>query len=568
MNLNSLRIKFMLPVIVLSMASLVMFVVVAIIVQNTLQQKFREKAQIIGANIKLNIDDLLRLGFLTLPELTEIRNIAPRIISDAKAKDIAYWSILTPDGRVIFFGRLETDDMDTESPDDDRIVVSEDLSILNVMESNPELRKKFVEVANVREDDDELRAKEERRLYEEVVVLHDPKTDADFLNIRFMLTDPSTSQPIGALVLGIPEVLINAEIMPIWYAASGFVALAVIMTLLVGVLQGRTVARPIDGMVSLATRIADGDLTHRSQTLTDDEMGQLSRSLNGMAMRIQEVFREMLTATEQLATSAQNFSDGIKNMAGNSESQFAKTKEMTVAIEEMAASVQLVYENSQRTRELAMNANNSATKGGDVVAQTQKSMQSVERIVTESATTIRELGARSEEIGKIIDVIKEISGQTNLLALNAAIEAARAGEHGRGFEVVAEEVRKLAEKSRQSTLQITAIIGDITDDTNQAVKVMESATREVSDGADHANRTREVLEEIVASNANVLDMTNAMAEAAQQQSRVSDEVAVAVTDISRAAKDVSDQAEELAHTVENLFELADNVRNMVGRFRI
>ncbi|MCB0218629.1 MAG: HAMP domain-containing protein [Chrysiogenetes bacterium] len=554
MNINSMRTKFMLPIVALAVASLMMSVAVALIFQDTLQEKFREKAQIIGANIKLNVDDLQRLGFLTLPELNEISNIVPRIISDAQARDISYWAILTPDAKVIFYGRLE-------EGADGRIVASDDRAILQVMEKNPDLRKKFVERALAK-------GESESRIEDEVIVLHDDDTDEDYLNIRFTLTDPTSDDPIGALVLGIPERLINAEIMPIWYAAGVFVLVAAMIAVFVGVMQNRVVGRPIEGMVSLATRIADGDLTYRTEEMSDDEIGQLSQSLNGMAMRIQEIFREMLTATEQLATSAQNFSDGIKNMAGNSESQFAKTKEMTVAIEEMAASVQLVYENSQRTRELATSANNSATKGGEVVAQTQRSMQSVERIVTESASTIRELGARSEEIGKIIDVIKEISGQTNLLALNAAIEAARAGEHGRGFEVVAEEVRKLAEKSRQSTLQITAIIGDITDDTNQAVIVMESATREVSDGAGHANRTREVLDEIVASNANVLDMTNAMAEAAQQQSRVSDEVAVAVTDISRAAKDVSDQAEELAHTVENLFELAENVRNMVGRFRI
>ena len=555
MNINSMRVKFMFPIVALAAASLVMSVTVALIFQDTLQQKFREKAQIIGANIKLNVDDLLRLGFLTLPELNEISNIVPRIISDAQAHDISYWAILTPDAKVIFYGRL------TQGTDG-KIVASEDRAILQVMESDPDLRKRFVSHAQSK---DQTQAEEGT---DEIILLRDDASGQDYLNIRFTLTDPTSDDPIGALVLGIPQDLIDAEIMPIWYSAGLFVLVAAAIAVFVGVMQNRVVGKPIEGMVALATRIADGDLTHRTEKMSDDEIGQLSQSLNGMAMRIQEIFREMLTATEQLATSAQNFSDGIKNMAGNSESQFAKTKEMTVAIEEMAASVQLVYENSQRTRELATNANDSATKGGEVVAQTQRSMQSVERIVTESASTIRELGARSEEIGKIIDVIKEISGQTNLLALNAAIEAARAGEHGRGFEVVAEEVRKLAEKSRQSTLQITAIIGDITDDTNQAVVVMESATREVADGAGHANRTREVLDEIVASNANVLDMTNAMAEAAQQQSRVSDEVAVAVTDISRAAKDVSDQAEELAHTVENLFELAENVRSMVGRFRI
>ncbi len=552
----SIRTKVLAPIAFLTLMSVAMSVAIAYTFQSALYRKFEEKARIIGANIKLNIDDLLRLGFLSLPELNEVNKIVPRIISgDAQAEvesggsgtagqegggekkgDIAYWAVLSPEGEIIFYGDMS----DTKG-----------LDIRGALEREKDLRKRLT--AQHKEGSFILRE----------------KSGATFWNVRFPLTDPAhTETRIGMLVMGIPESLISEDIRPVWGYLAAFVLLAVLLSLLVVAFQNRSLSRPIENMIGVATKIAEGDLTHRAERGSDDEIGALATAFNEMAVRIQEVLREMLTATQQLAGAAQDFSTGIKRMAGNSENQFSKTKEMTVAIEEMAASVQLVYENSQRTRDLANSANATASRGGDVVAQTQGAIQKVERIVSESAATIRELGSRSREIGKIIDVIKEISGQTNLLALNAAIEAARAGEHGRGFEVVAEEVRKLAEKSRQSTQQITAIIGEIMKDTAGAVGVMESATREVATGAEMATRTRDVLQEIIGGNAKVLDMTNAMAEAAQQQSRVSDEVAVAVSDISRSAKEVSDQAEELAHTVENLFQLAGNVRQLVGRFRI
>lgn len=531
----SLRARLLLPIVILTVLSFIMSMLIAFNFQGTLKTKFEEKARIIGANIKLNIDDLLRLGFLQLPELSEINNLVPRIINDARADDIAYWTILSNEGEIIFFGKMKA---------------GESFDVRTPLQGDSELRKRFI-AADVSE---RIPLKE--------------ANGAELLNVRFELTDPTSGERIGMLILGVPEALISAEVRPVWIYSGLFVVVALVIAVGVWFLQERTLARPIEGMMDLAKRISEGDLTHRAEYTGDDEIGALSRSLNEMARRIQQVFQEMLTSTEQLATAAENFSQGIKGMAGNSENQFSKTKEMTVAIEEMAASVQLVYENSQRTRELATSANQGASNGGEVVIKTQDAIQRVERIVTDSANTIRELGARSQEIGKIIDVIKEISSQTNLLALNAAIEAARAGEHGRGFEVVAEEVRKLAEKSRQSTQQITAIIGEIMSETNDAVTVMESATREVATGADLANKTRSVLDGIVSSNANVLEMTNAMAEAAQQQSKVSDEVAVAVTEISRSAKEVSDQSEELALTVEELFQLAENVRKMVGRFRI
>ncbi len=547
----TIRQKTLMPVGILTLLTLVMMFMIAGTFQSALREKFEEKAWIIAANVKLNIDEVLRLGFVPLPEIQDIKTMVPRIITDAQAsREIAYWAILAAgsketEGKILFSGTTES---------------GQEYEIEPLLQSREDIRQLLVQAGEEGAESTQNRVA--------TVAFEEPKTGEKILNFRLFLRDGSDGRRIGVLVLGVPEKVITAEVRVVYGIAGAFLIAAVILAIVGVWIQNRTLNQPIENMIEVASKIAQGDLTQRTGESGDDEIGDLSRSFNQMAGRIQEVFREMLTATQQLATAAENFSSGIKRMAGNSENQFSKTKEMTVAIEEMAASVQLVYENSQRTRDLANNANGTAGKGGEVVADNQSAIQKVEKIVTESAQSIRRLGARSQEIGKIIDVIKEISGQTNLLALNAAIEAARAGEHGRGFEVVAEEVRKLAEKSRQSTQQITGIIGEIVKETNQAVGVMESATQEVGRGAGLANRTREVLSDIVASNAKVLDMTNAMAEAAQQQSRVSDEVAVAVSDISRSAKEVSDQAEELAHTVENLFQLAANVRRHVDRFHI
>jgi len=225
-------------------------------------------------------------------------------------------------------------------------------------------------------------------------------------------------------------------------------------------------------------------------------------------------------------------------------------------------------EAAQRVVRLAEEIRRTALRYRQDVEAARSTLLDVQGVVQTSAQQVRALVQQSESITAFIDLIKQISSQTNLLALNAAIEAARAGEHGRGFEVVASEVRKLAEKSTDSTAQITAIIEEILRDTDRAVTVMQEATKEVTKGTEMAGRTEAVLHEIISSNTNVSEMINAMADAAKQQSSVSDEVANAVDQISRSAKDVSNQAEEQSNTVQNLFDLAERLRKVVGDFRL
>ncbi|MBI2419121.1 MAG: methyl-accepting chemotaxis protein [Ignavibacteriales bacterium] len=230
-----------------------------------------------------------------------------------------------------------------------------------------------------------------------------------------------------------------------------------------------------------------------------------------------------------------------------------------------------IFETSKSTNQASETAKNSgkrAAEGGKVVQQTIEGMNRISQVVNHSANTVFQLGQNSEKIGEIIQVIDDIADQTNLLALNAAIEAARAGEQGRGFAVVADEVRKLAERTTKATKEIALMIKQIQSDTSQAVASMKEGTIEVENGKKLANQAGSVLAEIVHGADLVSDVVSQVAAASEEQSATAEEIGKNIESMSLVMQETAQGVQQIAQAAEGLNRLTEGLENLIAQFKI
>ena len=332
----------------------------------------------------------------------------------------------------------------------------------------------------------------------------------------------------------------------------------------------RCIVGPIKNTASMMQDIAEGegDLTKRIEVKTKDEVGDLANGFNAFTEKVQNLVREVIGAAHEVAGAATQIAASSEEMAGGMSTQRDQTLQISAAVEQMSASVAEV---AQQTNDAASNATESgrvASEGGDIVHETINTMNSIKDTVTSSLELVSELGRRSDEIGEIIAVINDIADQTNLLALNAAIEAARAGEHGRGFAVVADEVRKLADRTTDATEQVTETIRAIQEETKQAVVKMNQGSEQVERGVERARLAGNSLEEIVGRANDVAAMINSIAAAAEEQSVAGGEISQGVERVSSVTDRSATGAHEAADAANQLSRKAEDLRALVGQFRV
>jgi len=353
------------------------------------------------------------------------------------------------------------------------------------------------------------------------------------------------------------------------YWIIGFLACAVLAGFGMATAMGRVISIAMSRMLTQLQEIAANNLAIDDiQVDSDDEIGQASLALNTMKNNLRDVIQTIATTAERVAGASEEISSAANEQSQSARAQKEQTSHVAVAMQEMSATVRQVSENSGTASEAARRAAESAREGGGIVEDVLNKMRSIAESVQSTAGKMEELGKSSLQIGRIAGVIDEIADQTNLLALNAAIEAARAGEHGRGFAVVADEVRKLAEGTTSATKEIAQMIKSIQDGTKTAVGAMQEGSAQVEVGVKFTGRAGESLKQIIQMSDRVGEMIVQIATAATEQSKASDDINQNMERIATLVNESADGAQHSAKACQNLSGLALDLQKMVGNFRL
>ena len=331
----------------------------------------------------------------------------------------------------------------------------------------------------------------------------------------------------------------------------------------------RGISRPIDAIKEAMKSIQEtNDLSRRVAVDGDNEIADIGHSFNEMVGSFQELIRRVVSSTQEVLALTTQLAGSAAQVAASSSQQTDASSAMAAAMEQTRASIGQVAENSAEAHKIAEQAGELSGQGEKIVHDAAAEMSKISSSVQNSAEHIQTLGEQSAQISSIVGVIKEIADQTNLLALNAAIEAARAGEQGRGFAVVADEVRKLAERTTQSTQEIGNMIDSIQGGTGDAVRSMQEGGPRVQGGVALANQAGESMASIRDGAGRVIAAVSDITRALNEQANATQLVAESVERIVAMAEQNSAETGAIAGTAEQVESLAKNLQEMVGKFRV
>lgn len=375
----------------------------------------------------------------------------------------------------------------------------------------------------------------------------------------------------GLHLTGMPRAEYDKQIKQVFSLANNLLiavlAMVLLMALFISVMLKKSVVTPVTALSDFLLTL-ENDLTKRFGWKSNDEIGQVADSVNEFMAKLQQVLGAVVSDSTQVATAAAQLSSASSAIVNGSDAVVDQASSVATASEEMAATSHDIANNCMVAAEGAQSASEAAVAGSGIVASTIAGMEQIADRVRGTAQTVRTLGERSEQIGAIAGTIEDIADQTNLLALNAAIEAARAGEQGRGFAVVADEVRALAERTSRATREISEMIKAIQNETKAAVQQMEQGVEDVEQGTKDASRSGEALKEILSRINDVTMQISQIATAAEEQTATTSEIAGNVTRINDVARDSAGSAQESASSATKLSSLAEELQRQVRQFRV
>ena len=346
---------------------------------------------------------------------------------------------------------------------------------------------------------------------------------------------------------------------------GGLIATALAVS--VAFLLSRSIAGRLQQVVEVARDVAQGRLDSRIERAGSDEIGVLLDAFDTMQQRLREMIGQIRAGAVQLVEAAQNISSASTQLSVSTQEQSQAASSMAATVEELTVSINHVADNANEAHGLSSDSGRQSAEGGAVIQETLVSMQRIADTVQGAAAQIAELGQHSDQISSIVNVIKEIADQTNLLALNAAIEAARAGEQGRGFAVVADEVRLLAQRTANSTQEITEMIKKIQVGTRNAVSNMEVGVQQVSGGVEQASQAGDAIVAIRQASGRVVDVVDQISLALREQTVASQDVARNVERIAQMSMHNSEAVTETSRTAQGLQTLALSLEKQVASFR-
>ncbi|MFB5089431.1 methyl-accepting chemotaxis protein [Psychrobacillus sp. PGGUH221] len=374
------------------------------------------------------------------------------------------------------------------------------------------------------------------------------------------------------------------------------IIVAMVLSIASGYLIAQLISRPLKKVVTLLGQVANGDLSQTTDIDRKDEVGELAKSTNVMVESLRKLMQDVMNTSQQVAASSEELTasaeqtsqateeitNAIQGIAEGAETSTASLEESSTGLEEVTLGIQNIADSSNTIAEAGSHASAQAKMGGEFVGKTVQQIQAINQSVNESSEAIKSLDKRSQEIGEITKVITEIANQTNLLALNAAIEAARAGEHGKGFAVVADEVRKLAEQSQQSSTQISELINEIQMDMTRSNDSINQVKSDVKEGLAIVGKTQESFKVILGSLDKVSMQIDDMAATAEQMSASAQEVSANITSSASMSRESSMNSQSVAASTEeqlasmeeissasnNLSEMAMNLQELVSKFKL
>ncbi|MBF0593265.1 MAG: methyl-accepting chemotaxis protein [Nitrospirae bacterium] len=373
---------------------------------------------------------------------------------------------------------------------------------------------------------------------------------------------------LGAASVSISMAATNASIVQIQYIFISVGVFGLIFITVIFIYTFKVTHRPLIELSNEMRQVSGGDLSVHFDYNAHDEVGSLAEGFNQMLSSLKEIVSEVRGATGTMSEASGRLNSSSGKMVSDVTNQAERTTQIASSIEEMSQTLTNI---ASHTTDIASTSNDTyaiATDGARVVEQTIAEVKNIDETVRESARLVQSLGERSNQIGNIISVINDIADQTNLLALNAAIEAARAGEQGRGFAVVADEVRKLAEKTTQATKEIGKMITIMQNETNLAVSSMNENLDRVEAGVVYSTQAGKSLESILCSVGKLQQMLTSIATSTDEMSSVSNQVTIDIEAIANSSRGTSACSDVVSGESINLVSLSERLIEIVGRFKI